>query len=181
MVAGFGAMMFKDSASSNSHSTSDQAKINKQLLNAIATLTENLQQVNQQLSNAGAHLDGSSNAIKDTTANNINNINSGHPPLEDDRMAISVPKPTQDFSKGAPDMIIINPTPEQNLVYEGLKSQLDDPSYLQNLSLMELKSLPEMQQLDGTMQMLILNKAVAKYNSGEISRDAFLAGMNATQ
>lgn len=169
IAAGFTALYIKDNS----------ADTDKELLNAIALLTQNVEQVNQQLAYTSSSVVNDSTGQPDALATNnstatLNTTGGG-------RLNISVPSLRQDLSKGAPDMIIISPTPEQNLIYEGLKARLDDPSYSESLSLMELKTHPDMQQLDTTMQMLILNKAVKKFNDGEISKEVFLAGMKSTK
>lgn len=158
IATGFLTLYIKDNSSDS----------DKELLKAIALLTNNLEHMSQQLNDN----------LTDTKVIHNNTITTTQQDTTgDEKLEISAYSPRLDFSNGTPNMITISPTPEQNTIYENLKARLDDPDYSEGLGLMALKTSPEMRQLDSTMQMLILNKAVEMFNNGEISKEVFLAGM----
>jgi hypothetical protein len=73
-----------------------------------------------------------------------------------------------------PGLLVVRPTPEQQASYDVLDRRLDDPVYLENLTLADLLEDSEFGVLPEALQRLLVDKAVEKFNRGEIDRDAFI-------
>jgi hypothetical protein len=76
-------------------------------------------------------------------------------------------------------VVMVNPTPEQNAYFEGLKQRFDDPSFVRTLNLSELTQMEEMKALPALLQKVILGKAIEKFNRGEVDKNTFLADKSA--
>jgi len=74
----------------------------------------------------------------------------------------------------APEMLIVDPAPEQQAVYEAFDKKLDDPDYLRTLSLKDLLENSELNAIPEPLRRLILDKAVEKFNRGELDSDTFI-------
>jgi len=71
-------------------------------------------------------------------------------------------------------MVTVSPTPEQNANYESLKTLLDDPTYVSQLSLTEFAGREELRDLPEPMQMALISKAIEYYNQGYVDREVFM-------
>lgn len=71
-------------------------------------------------------------------------------------------------------VIFASPTPEQNAAFEDLKARLEDPLYLSALNLQAFSASLELQSLPEGLQLVLIQRAIDKYNSGYISGDVFL-------
>jgi hypothetical protein len=68
-------------------------------------------------------------------------------------------------------------TPEQNAFVEDIQLRFNDPSFVRTLNLSELNQRREIKALPRPIQEAILNKAIEKYNRGEVDEKTFLSGM----
>lgn len=84
--------------------------------------------------------------------------------------------PEQRAAAESPKMVIVNPTHEQNQIFENLKRRLNDPVFLSSLSFAELIQMEEMKTIPEPLQQVILSRAIAKFNNGEIDEQTFLHG-----
>ena len=73
-----------------------------------------------------------------------------------------------------PDLVMVNPTLEQNTTFEHLKDLLDQPRYIETLKLDTLANSEAVTSLPKPLQMVIISKAIEKYNNGEVERMTFL-------
>lgn len=73
-----------------------------------------------------------------------------------------------------PDLVMVDPTAEQNQTFEELKDLLDQPRYLESLNLDTLAKSEELTSLPKPLQMVLLSKAIQKFNNGEVDRLTFL-------
>jgi len=88
---------------------------------------------------------------------------------------------SKDFLKAIQNkntVVSVHPTEEQNRIFYDLKSSLDDPNYVQGISMQKLINTDEMKLLPQVLQYVILSKAVERYNNGEIARDVFYSTTN---
>lgn len=86
------------------------------------------------------------------------------------------PPPGRDQAHLA-DILLVDPTPEQQALYEAFDKRLDDPEYLRTLSMKDLLESEELNLIPDALRRLIISKAVAKVNEGTISLDAFIQGI----
>ena len=82
--------------------------------------------------------------------------------------------PADSESLMMPDMVMVNPTEQQNKLFEELKNSLDQPLYIQNLNLDALVKSEDMLSLPKPLQMVIVSKAIKRFNDGEVDRMTFL-------
>jgi hypothetical protein len=68
---------------------------------------------------------------------------------------------------------VVNPTPEQNKIFDDLVVQMDDVLFVENLTMKHLLEMDEMKKLPIELQYVILDKAITKYNAGLINREGF--------
>lgn len=78
-----------------------------------------------------------------------------------------------------PRLLVVDPTPEQQEIYDRFDKRLDDPAYLQTLNIEDLLGSAEFKAMPEPLQKLVLNKAADKFNRGEIDRETFLRGFRA--
>lgn len=93
--------------------------------------------------------------------------------VDDHQQPMAPAQPSRFDLTNSPRLLRSSATPEQEASFRALKSRLDDPLFLQNLSLEKLQALHEFQSLPGELQLVLLSKAVDRYNSGEIPPDIF--------
>lgn len=74
-----------------------------------------------------------------------------------------------------PKMVMVDPTPQQNQVFEELKSLLDQPRYIESLNLDTLSKNEDLASLPKALQMVIISKAIEKFNKGEVDKNTFLS------
>lgn len=72
-----------------------------------------------------------------------------------------------------PRILISSATAEEQETFLTLKRQINDPEFLSSLSLEKLVSMSTFRSLPSELRLVILGKAVEKYNSGEIASDVF--------
>ena len=84
--------------------------------------------------------------------------------------ASAIPQPPGTATANpTPTMTIVNPSPEQSAYFEMMKERLDDPGYVQNMSLAELDN-KDLKALPPVMRQAILMLAVQKFNNGEVTK-----------
>ncbi len=75
-----------------------------------------------------------------------------------------------------PTITMVSPTPEQQAVYDNVMQRFDDPSFVRTLTMANLTHMEELSTLPQPLVMLILSKALEKYNNGEVDRSKFFPG-----
>ncbi len=86
------------------------------------------------------------------------------------------PPPGRDQAHPA-DILLVDPTPEQQALYEAFDKRLDDPEYLRTLSMKDLLESEELNLIPDALRRLIISKAVAKVNEGTINLETFIQGI----
>ena len=70
---------------------------------------------------------------------------------------------------------MVNPTPAQQAVYDGMMLRFDDPSFVKTLTLAKLSQMEELKMLPRPLVMVIFSKALEKYNNGEVDKNSFFS------
>ena len=83
--------------------------------------------------------------------------------------------PSTSSESNRPRILMVNPTPEQSAIFEGLKQRFDDPLFVRNLNLADLSQMEEMKALPSLLQKAILSKALKKFDLGEVDKSTFYA------
>lgn len=81
------------------------------------------------------------------------------------------PATTKKLSR--PRILISNPNPKQYETFTALKAQFNNPDFLRSLNFQQLQSMDEMQSLPQELRLIILGKAIEKYNIGELDASLF--------
>jgi len=134
----------------------------------------NITQLQQQMAQIEDHLQntGNTEGIENSAATGrLSGLE--HANTQNEISPIKVPEYLGEA--GPNKVMVVNPTPQQNELYEALKQRLNDPSFTGNLTLAQLNNLPELQSLPGPMRFMIIGKAIEKYNRGEIVSPNFLS------
>lgn len=82
--------------------------------------------------------------------------------------------PVESQYSAVPDLVMVDPSAEQNKTFEYLKDLLDQPHYIESLKLDTLANSEDVTSLPKPLQMVIISKAIEKYNNGEVDRMTFL-------
>ena len=153
------------------------------ILQAIARLQSSVVQsdtkflaISQKIDLLSNRILGVESKISDIDNNALNNDER----LESESSVSNDSNPNDflDELKKGKKVITVSPTIEQNTVFENLKLRLSDPYFTQNLSMQGLIEMDEMKQLPQALQYVIMSKAVARYNNGEIDRNIFFSTTN---
>ena len=109
-------------------------------------------------------------------------VNKAAPKRDTTPLATAPDAPTTVASSGElprPQVLMVNPTPEQNAIFEGLKQRFDDPAFVATLNLAELSQMEEVKALPSLLQKVILSKALAKLDRGEVDKTTFYTNKRA--
>lgn len=101
-------------------------------------------------------------------------VESAHSVLGADAHLPDLPSAPGEQSSTRPRILITSPTPEENENYEVLSAQLDDPVFLSSLNLQTFSASARLLALPEALQMVLIHKAIARYNSGGIDPETFL-------
>lgn len=154
---------------------------NEKILKAIKKINNNVNKLSNRIDHVFVEVKGHADAKTDQNISANESVE--QKALLDDYIEItdfdsvidaSLPRGV-DSLKDRPPMVMVNPTLEQNEVFQMLKARLDDPTYLSTLSLLELSQAEDLVKLPKALQLVLISKAIKQYNNGAVSKEVFYA------